>query len=198
MVTIFVIAMLSVMSVLEIAYCEQLNNGNTDPILPFRVSKIDVLQNSQNDTIRPSINITYPEYPPTVTSGKIIIQGTANDSGSGIRNVSADVHTFPFNGHFTIPLASRPIPISPNNWSHWSVPLIINNTNSYRVVITAIDNAGNANYAETIINAALDKNNSKATNELPPKIAFVRPTFTEAAYQEHDFHYWGLFIHYYG
>ena len=141
-----------------------------------------------NDTIRPSVNITYPEYPPTVTTGKLIIQGTANDSGSGIRNVSADVHTFPFDGHFTIPLASRPIPVPPNNWSHWSVPLIINNTDSYRVVITAIDNAGNANYAETTINAALGKNNSKATNELTPRIAFVRPTFTEAAYQEHGFY----------
>jgi len=142
---------------------------------------------AHNDTIRPSVNITYPEYPPTVTTGKIIIQGTANDSGSGIRNVSADVHTFPFNGHFTIPLASRPIPVSPNNWSHWSVPLIINISDSYRVVIKATDNAGNANYAETIINAAFERNDSRG-KEIIPKIAFVRPTFTEAAYQEHGFY----------
>jgi len=188
MVTIFVIAMLSVMSVLEIAYCEQLNNGNTDPILPFRVSKIDVLQNSQNDTIRPSINITYPEYPPTVTSGKIIIQGTANDSGSGIQNVSAVAHTFPFNGHFRVPLVSQPIPISPNNWSHWSVPLITNNSNIYRVVITARDKAGNVNYAETTINAPLEKNYALATKDILPKVAFIRPTFTEAAYQVHGFY----------
>jgi glucose/arabinose dehydrogenase len=143
---------------------------------------------AQNDTTRPSVNITYPAYPPTVTTGKIIIEGTANDSGSGIRNVSAAVHTFPFDGHFRIKLTSQPISISPNNWSHWSVPFIINNTDSYRVVIAARDNAGNVNYAQTTINAALEKNYALATKDLIPKIAFVRPTFTEAAYQEHGFY----------
>jgi glucose/arabinose dehydrogenase len=146
----------------------------------------------ENDRTRPSVNITYPEYPPTVTTGKIIIVGTANDSGSGIRNVSADVHTFPFKGHFPIPLASQPKPISPNNWSYWSFPLIINSTDSYRVVVTAIDNAGNANYAETTINTPIIEKNGSINNtvikEPKPTIAFVRPTFTEAAYQEHGFY----------
>ena len=143
----------------------------------------------QIDTVRPVINITYPNYPLTVTTGKIIIQGTAYDSGSGIHNVSADAHTFPFKGHFPIPLVSKPIPVLPNNWSHWSVPYIINDTGTYRVVITARDNTGNQNYAETTINAALaEQKPTMATREMIPKIAFVRPTFTEAAYQEHGFY----------
>jgi hypothetical protein len=140
----------------------------------------------------PSLNITYPSYPPTVTTGKIIIQGTANDSKSGIRGVSASAHVFPFNGNFTVNLASSPSPIRPNNWSHWSVPLIINTTGTYRIVISASNNAGNTSYAETTINAALPAKTPQAvtsnTEHQSPKIAFVRPTFTEAAYQPHGFY----------
>ena len=154
-----------------------------------------LLDNSQNDITRPLVNITYPAYAPTITTGKIIIQGTANDFDSGIRNVSAAAHTFPFDGHFRVKLASQPIPISPDNWSHWSVPLVINKTGTYRVLIEARDNAGNPNWAETTINVPIrEKNNTDthtnltATKEMMPKIAFVRPTFTEAAYQEHGFY----------
>jgi len=154
-----------------------------------------VLDNSQNDITRPFINITYPAYPPTITTGKIIIQGSANDFDSGIRNLSAYAHTFPFDGHYPVKLASQPIPVSPNDWSHWSVPLVINKTGTYRVLIEARDNAGNSNWAETTINAPIHdnnktgiQNNSMATREIMPKIAFIRPTFTEAAYQEHGFY----------
>jgi len=154
-----------------------------------------LLDNSQNDVTRPLVNITYPTYPPTVNTGKIIIQGTAHDFDSGIRNVSAAAHTFPFDGHYSVKLASQPIPISPNNWSRWSFPLVINKTGTYRVLIEARDNSGNSNWAETTINVPIhDKNktdtqtNSITTREIMPKIAFVRPTFTEAAYQEHGFY----------
>jgi N,N-dimethylformamidase beta subunit-like protein len=145
------------------------------------------------DTKPPSVNITEPPYPPTIMTGKIIVKGTSNDSGSGIANVSAYVHTFPFDGHFPVKLASQPTPATPYNWSHWSFPFMINNTDSYRVVVRAIDNAGNINYAETIINAALTGKNQVGTNSVSskdaiPKISFVRPTFTEAAYQEHGFY----------
>jgi len=151
--------------------------------------------NSQNDITRPLVNITYPPYPPTVTTGKIIIHGSAIDFDSGIRNVSAFAHTFPFDGHYRVKLASQPIPILPNNWSRWSVPLIINKTDTYRVLIEAQDNAGNANWAETTINAPIhNKNktdtqtNEGATKWNRTKIAFVRPTFTEAAYRENGFY----------
>jgi N,N-dimethylformamidase beta subunit-like, C-terminal len=133
----------------------------------------------QNDTIRPSVHITNPPYPPTVTTSKIIIQGTANDSESGIKAVSIDAHAFPFTGKFSVPFPSAPIPITPNNWSHWSVPLTINTTGTYRILVSASDGAGNIGYAETAINAQLSPG---------PKVAFVRPTFTEAAYQPHGFY----------
>ena len=154
-----------------------------------------VLGNSQKDITRPSVNITNPPYPPTVTTGKFIIQGSAQDFDSGIHNVTAYAHTFPFDGHYNVKFSSQPVPTSTNNWSRWSVPLVINQTGTYRVLIEARDNAGNLNWAETTINAPINakKNTDARTNPIPtkedlPKIAFVRPTFTEAAYQEHGFY----------
>ena len=78
---------------------------------------------------------------------------------------------------------------------YWSFPLVINKTGTYRVLIEAIDNTGNPNWAETTINAPIlnegnidTKTNTTATIEKIPKIAFIRPTFTDAAYQEHGFY----------
>ena len=171
---------------LTIAFGQQINitdNANNSNYISSK------LESPKNDTSRPLVNITYPIYPPTITTNKIIINGTSSDSGSGILNVSAAAHTFPFRDTFPVPLASQPIPTSTNNWSKWYVPFIFNDTDSYRVVITAIDNAGNRNYAETTINAVTaEKKNDATIKVLTPKIAFVRPTFTEAAYQENGFY----------
>ena len=152
----------------------------------------------QNDTKPPSVNIAYPAYPPTITTGRIIIEGTANDSESGIKTVSASAHVFPFGGNFSINLTPSPISSENNNWSHWSVPLLINTTGTYRVVIEARDNAGNQGFTETTINAPLPQKINITTPEATkltrttestiPKIAFVRPSFTEAAYQVHGFY----------
>jgi len=163
------------------------NDGNNVRHISF-VGDVQA-QQGQNDTTLPLINITYPSYPPALITGKIIIRGTASDSGSGIKNVSAVANTFPFNGSFTVPLASEPILVSNNSRSQWSVPLIMNDTGTYRVVVEATDNAGNRNYAETTISATLAENNSTlARKEIIPNIAFVRPTFTEAAYQRNGFY----------
>ena len=153
---------------------------------------------SKNDTKPPSVNITYPSYPPTITTGRIIIEGTANDSESGIKTVSASAHVFPFGGNFSINLTPSPISSENNNWSHWSVPLLINTTGTYRVVIEARDNAGNQGFTETTINAPLPQKINITTPEATkltrttestiPKIAFVHPSFTEAAYQVHGFY----------
>jgi hypothetical protein len=122
-----------------------------------------------------------------------MIQGTAKDTVSGIRTVSASAHVFPFNGYFSVKLASPVSPTTDNNWSSWSVPLIINTTGTYRVVVTATNNAGNYSYAETTINAALPgktpaESSTTMMQGAKVKIAFVRPTFTEAAYRPHGFY----------
>ena len=162
-------------------------------------TKITVLNNSKAelDDTPPMVNITNPSYPPTVTTGKIIIQGTAYDFDSGIRKVYATATHFPLSSQSrNNPASSSTIPISPNNWSRWSFPLVINKTGTYMVLIEAIDNAGNRNYAHTIINTPFRENNNSQIQDLArtplqtiPKIAFVRPTFTEATYQEHDVYF---------
>ena len=152
-------------------------------VLLMSQSTTKVTFGQQNDTKPPSVNITYPAYPPTITTGRIIIEGTANDSESGIKTVSASAHVFPFGGNFSINLTPSPISSENNNWSHWSVPLLINTTGTYRVVISASDNAGNNGYSETTINAILSPSDAAV-----PKIAFVRPSFTEAAYSDHGFY----------
>ncbi len=163
--------------------------NDTEFALP--TDTINAIENSKNDDLLPIIDIKYPEYPPTITTGKINIQFTANDSDSGIQNVSALAHVFPFDGNFPIKLAVLPSSVSSNNESHWEIPMVINTTGTYRVVIEAYDRAGNPSYAETTINAAIPERNliqGETTDQLNPRIAFLRPTFTEAAYQEHGFY----------
>src|SRR4051794_7088846 len=92
----------------------QQNNVNT-------ILNIPILENPNKDNTPPSVNITYPPYPPTTNSGNITIKGTANDS-SGIKAVSASAHNFPFNGSFPFKAAATPSLISKGNISSWSVP----------------------------------------------------------------------------
>ncbi len=139
----------------------------------------------KSDILPPSINITNPAYPPTINTGNITIQGITNDS-SGIRAVSASAHTFPYNGNASIRAISDPLLIPDGNFSRWSIPFLFNETNAYRVVIAVSDNFNNTNYTETTINVILPEGDSNKKTK--PRIAFVRPTFTEAAYQEHGFY----------
>ena len=190
MLTPFVI-FLSLQSMIEInSFAE---NGSH---LKFVFSNTSVFQiepetsspeHGYDDNVPPSVNITYPFYPPTITTGKIIIEGTANDS-SGIHNVSIAAHSFPFKGEFLKPLTSHPVQIFQSNLAKWSFPLRLD-PGTYRVVVTVVDNAGNANYAETTLNML--RFNMPVTDSsgkyAKPIIAFVRPTFTEAAYQPHGF-----------
>jgi hypothetical protein len=143
---------------------------------------------SKTDSTPPLVNISRPPYPPTISTGEITIEGTAKDYGNDIDNILAYVHSFPFNGDYVVKSA---LTITQNNWSRWSVPLVINTTGTYRVVIEASNEFGDSGYAETTINAAIPGKNIQSnvnTTERIPKIGFVRPTFTEAAYQEHGFY----------
>jgi len=148
--------------------------------------------NTHTDNTPPSINITYPFYPPTIKPGKVLFEGIASDSESGIQNIYALAHSFPYYGNFTLRPVSQPSasPIPGNNWTLWSVPFNFKNAGAYRVVIVVTDNAGNANYAETTINIVPAQETLLKTEggSSKPRIAFVRPTFTEAAYQEHGFY----------
>jgi hypothetical protein len=141
------------------------------------IHTLNALKGVTADTIPPSITITDPSYPPTIYTKIILVKGAAFDSGSGVQKVEAFVHTFPFKGEF---MSKSVTPISPGNWSEWSFALVINTTGSYRIVTAATDNAGNQNWAEQTINFPFLNETSR--------IAFVRPTFTEAAYGENGFY----------
>ena len=78
---------------------------------------------------------------------------------------------------------------------------MFNKTDVYRVVISVRDNSNNTRYTETTINVVLPNKTSSssplsntttikttAVEQKTPKIAFVRPTFTESAYQGHGFY----------
>jgi len=148
----------------------------------------NVIDNLKHNDSTPSVNITYPSYPPTVLSGNITIKGIANDS-NGIKAISADAQTFPFNGSMPIKPASIPSLITEGNRSKWSIPFAFNNSGVYRIVVTVRDNANNLGYAETTVNVVpLNGTLSNSIEGKEPRISFVRPTFTEAAYQEHGFY----------
>jgi hypothetical protein len=194
--TIITIAYLSIGQVVTgVSRGQQDHNNNSLSNIEnsSRPSNIGNIPPKSSSTERPSVDITSPPFPATITTGKIMIQGTAKDTVSGIRTVSASAHVFPFNGYFSVKLASPVSPTTDNNWSSWSVPLIINTTGTYRVVVTATNNAGNYSYAETTINAALPgktpaESSTTMMQGAKVKIAFVRPTFTEAAYRPHGFY----------
>ncbi len=140
------------------------------------------------DYVYPFINITYPSYPPTLLSGNITLEGITNDS-SGIKAIGADAHTFPFNGSMPIKPASTPSLISEGNWSKWSIPFVFNSSGVYRIVVTVRDNANNLGYVETTVNVVpFNGLLSSVADDNSPRIAFVRYTFTEAAYRENGFY----------
>jgi hypothetical protein len=203
--TIIMLILLSITVILgdkitsNTSYARQNNvNTSTSSSSSF-FSNMSTSGNSKKDTTPPYVNITYPPYPPTINTGNITIKGTANDS-SGIKNITVDTHTFPFNGSFPISAAATPSLISKGNASSWSVPFMFNKTDVYRVVISVTDNSNNTSYPETTINVVLpnktsspppSSNTTTTTTKVEqkiPKIAFVRPTFTESAYQEHGFY----------
>jgi hypothetical protein len=166
-----------------------ISNSSKYETLP-QTKNIESAVRITDDSTPPSVNITYPNYPPTIMTGKIVIEGIAEDSGSGINNITAVSHTFPFDNS-SQSLTSHYVQVyhSDNNSAKWSFPLMVEKLGAYRVVVTVTDKAGNENFAETTINMI-------PTNELMsdipikdkvPKIAFVRPTFTESAYQDHGF-----------
>jgi N,N-dimethylformamidase beta subunit-like, C-terminal len=157
-------------------------------IIEFSINpthSLSALKNGSTvDIISPSISITVPSYPSTIYNNEIMINGTAFDSGKGVKNVQVFVHTFPFDGDFTLKFAT---PVTPGNWSRWSFPIFINTPGTYRIVAEATDDTGNQNWAETTINIPFIASQEQQDHN-KKKIAVVRPTFTEAAYNNHGFY----------
>jgi glucose/arabinose dehydrogenase len=152
-----------------------------------KISRIQLEKNIKTDSVRPLVDILNP-YPATLPSlpsnTTIIVNGSAFDSGSGIEKVEAFVDTPPLDDDFPF---SNATPVAPGNWSKWSIPLNINSTGYNRILVRAVDNAGNENWDETTINilgqeVATTATVSSSSEQAKTRIAFVEPTFTDTAY----------------
>ena len=98
---------------------------------------------SVTDTIRPTVAVTSPTPNQSVSSGAVVIQGTASDNagGSGVR----DVYTRLDAGGYVIAT-----PQAPGNWSTWSRSYNITTTGNHTILARATDNAGNVQWTATI------------------------------------------------
>jgi glucose/arabinose dehydrogenase len=145
----------------------------TVPSSPFTIDKITV------DSEPPTISITSPPYPPTLPSvptKTIIVNGTAFDTGSGIQKVEVFINKFPFDGsHQRESIAT---PLSPGNWSKWSIPLNITTPGYYKADVCTSDISSNYSCDELIINIPSTKKDGQDKS----RIAFVDPIFTHTAY----------------
>jgi hypothetical protein len=129
----------------------------------------------------PSIRILEPAAcsEPVTSTGTITMTGIASDAESGIRKVEAFSHSYPFDETFPFRMAT---PSSAGDWSSWSIPVQIYG-GATRILVRATDNSGNENWDEVKI----DLGQSGALRNLDgldggSSVAFVDPSFTDAAY----------------
>src|SRR4029078_979757 len=97
---------------------------------------------SSADTVVPKINILDPSWCNAVGSGKVIVNGTSGDNGTGVKIVEVRVDK---NKYVTTD------PISAGNWSSWSVPIEVNDTDPHRILARAAENSGNQNWEDITI-----------------------------------------------
>ena len=144
----------------------------------------------------PVVQITSPVFcNDQLIFGDITITGIAHDEQSGIEKVEAFIHPLPFNNEFPF----QPVePTSVGNWSEWSFHAYIpDDGKTYRILVRAVDHAGNANWDETFVNSesirdiheARELLMSDAQEQPVKRIALVTPTFTSAAYNYDSFYF---------
>lgn len=150
---------------------------------------------SPSDNLTASIQITAPKFCNNLlTSGVVSVTGTTSDEKNDLVTVEAFAHTLPFNNEFNFKTAT---PISPGNWSKWSIHLLIPDDKTYRILVRALDKAGNEIWDESLINSEQIRQIQKVRNEIDSidygkdikRIAFIKPTFTNAAYNYDSFYF---------
>jgi len=143
----------------------------------------------KKDVEPPTVNITSPSFcSGTLATGTITLSGTASDS-SGINRVEAFAREIGQNeAEFPFKLAT---PIVPGDWSKWSIQLSIPDDKPHWILVRAIDNFGNENWDESMINSERAKMSVAAHEDISgqSRIAFVEPTFTNGAYNEDAFYF---------
>ena len=157
---------------------------NAGSIVP-KASVLQVTPSSAKDTMVPNIRIIDPNWCSAVGIGKIIVNGTSSDNGTGVKIVEVRVDK---NKYLTTS------PKNAGNWSSWSVPIEINDTAPHRILARATDYSRNENWEDITINSPQGMGN--LPNDTAPlkdkkfRFAFVEPTFTNAAYSANHFYAW--------
>jgi hypothetical protein len=119
------------------------------------------------------------------------------DGESGIQDVEAFIHKYPFDDVFEFKKADI---ISDNNIQHnpngaedpskWSISLSVESPGIYRILAHAKNNAGNESWIDGRFNVPfiLDSSQPSLSSSSLKKIALVIPSFTEAAYSQDAFY----------
>lgn len=138
-----------------------------------QVEAIDAIDNTP-----PIVEITSPSWcsDKLPANQSVTIRGIAKDEGTGIKRVEGFSHVYLTETNFPYELAT---PDTPGNWSSWSIVVNVFE-NRTRVLIRAVDNAGNENWADIIIDPVAAE--MKPNAGIADSIAFVEPSFTNAAY----------------
>lgn len=144
-----------------------------------QVEAIDVIDNTP-----PIVEITSPSWcsDKLPANQSVTIRGIAKDGGTGIKRVEGFSHVYLTKTNFPYELAT---PDTPGNWSSWSIVVNVFE-NRTRVLIRAVDNAGNENWADIIIDP--HKAELKPREGVADPIAFVEPSFTNGAYNVGGFY----------
>ena len=133
------------------------------------------------DESPPSIRILTPAAcsDPITSAGTTTVAGVASDPESSIRKVEAFSHSYPFDGTFPFRMAT---PSSSGNWSSWSIQLEIYE-NSTRILVRATDDSGNENWDEVRVDIGqANSRGNRDGQDVASSLAFVDPSFTDAAY----------------
>jgi plastocyanin len=141
------------------------------------------------DTTVPNIRIIDPTWCSAVGTGKIVVNGTSSDNGTGVKVVEVRVDK---NRYVTTS------PKNPGNWSYWSVPIEINDTAPHRILARATDYSTNPKWEDITINSPLVNGNlppeTAPVKDKKDRFAFVEHSFTNAAYSPNQFYAWyGLY-----
>lgn len=117
-------------------------------VIPGLLNQASAISQSPTDTTLPNLSITSPVEGAKVSSGALLVQGTAQDLGSGINRVEVRLNDTAYR------LAT---PRAAGDWSTWSVSIDMSSlaVGHYRILARATDNAGNQNWSEVYVTYSL-------------------------------------------
>ncbi|HEY7109689.1 MAG TPA: N,N-dimethylformamidase beta subunit family domain-containing protein [Nitrososphaeraceae archaeon] len=158
---------------------------NTNSTVTKSIPVAENTSSASEDSAIPIVRLVDPNWCNAVGNGTILVNGTSSDNETGVKLVQVRVDED--NYLFADPKGGE-------NWSSWSVPIEINDTNPHRILARATDYSGNRNWDDITINSPIAvgnlPNETAIVKDKKNRFAFVEPTFTNAAYSANHFYAW--------